>query len=221
MSQQELTVEKRAGLGKEACKVMRRQGKLPAVLYGHKETPVTYSVDAKEFSDLVHHHGSHSLITLKGDGNNETAIIKSVQRHPSRGSYSTVDFQRVSATETVTVTLPLILHGEPYEVRTGEGILVQSLHEVEVSALSGGVPESIHVDVSKLVLNGPALHVKDLVLPAGVTVLTPGDEAVAALNGPQVDAEDIALAAEAEAAAEAAAEAGTDAADGASAPATE
>ncbi len=208
MSQQELTVLKRTGLGKEACKVMRRQGQLPAVLYGHGETPVTYSVDAKQFSDLIGHHGAHSLIVLKGDGNGETAIIKSVQRHFSKGTYSTIDFQRVSATESVTVTLPLIVHGEPYEVRTGEGILVQSLHEVEVRALSGGVPESIHVDVSKLVLNGPALHVKDLILPAGVVVLTHGDEAVAALNGPQVDAEDIALAeeAEAEAAAEAEAE---------------
>lgn len=222
MSLQELKVEKRDAIGKEASKVMRREGKLPAVLYGHKETPVVLSINAKEFGDLVSHHGHNALISLQGGGVSETAIIKDTQRHPWRGNFTTVDFQRVSATEKVTVTLPIIVQGEPYDVRTGAGVLVQSLHSLEVRALSGEIPESIHVDISGLELNGPALHVRDLVVPAGMEILTSGDESVAAINGPQAEPADEVLvdaeaAAEEEAAAvEAEAEAVAEAADTAS-----
>lgn len=187
MSQKDLKVQKRTTLGKEASKVLRRNGELPAVLYGHNEPAVALTVSAREFGDLVQHHGHHVLVNLQGGDVAETAIIKQVQRHPYRGTFSTIDFQRVSATEKVTVTLPIITEGEPYEARSGAGVLVQSLHELEVRAVSSNIPESIHVDVSKLELNGPALHVKDLVVPDGLEVLTPGDEAVAALNGPQAE----------------------------------
>jgi large subunit ribosomal protein L25 len=204
MAQRELTVQSRDGIGKEAAKVMRRAGQLPAVLYGHGQQPVTLGVNAREFGDLIHHHGVHSLIVLRGDGHDETAIIKAVQRHPYRGVPTTVDFLRVSADEKITVTLPLILEGEPIDVKSGAGVLVQSLHEVELRTLSGEVPESIHVDISSLVLNGPPIHVSDIVIPSGAEMITPGDEAVAVINGPQAATrEDIEAEAELEAAAEA------------------
>ena len=183
MSQKELSVERRLSSGKIAAGQMRRAGKLPAVLYGHGETPVSLSVDAKEFSDLIAHAGIHSLLVLKGESD-ETAIIKSIARHPVKGIPATIDFQRVSRNERITVKVPLTLENEPLDVKSGDGLLVQSLHEIEVSVLPAEVPDSISVDISGLVLNGPAIHVSEIVLPAGVELLTSGEEAVAAVNPP-------------------------------------
>jgi large subunit ribosomal protein L25 len=183
MSQKELSVERRTTSGKIAAGQMRRAGRLPAVLYGHGETPVSLSVNAKEFSDLIAHAGVHSLLVLKGEGD-ETAIIKTIARHPVKGIPATVDFQRVNRNEKITVKVPLTLENEPVDVKSGDGLLVQSLHEIEVSVLPAEVPVSIAVDVSGLVLNGPALHVSEITLPAGVELLTGADEAVAAVNLP-------------------------------------
>lgn len=211
MSQQELSVESRATSGKVAARQMRRSGRLPAVIYGHGEAPVSLSVNAKEFSDLLAHHGLHSLLQLKGDAN-ETAIIKNVGRHPVKGIPATIDFQRVARNERITVKVPVLLENEPVDVRTGDGLLVQSLHEIEVSVLPAEVPDHITVDVSSLVLNGPALHVSEIALPAGLQLLTGADEAVAAVNPPAavdldapMDATDAQIEAEGQAKAEEAA----------------
>ncbi len=182
----DLTVSLRETRGKEAAKVMRREGLLPAVLYGHGQEPVSLSINAREFGDAMRHHGSTSLIILKGL-NDETALVKSIQRHPYRNTPQTIDFIRVARDEKVTVKVPLILDGAPTEVRTGEGVLSHPLIEVEISASPGSIPDAIHVDVSNLELDGPAMHVSDIHAPAGVTILTDSDEAVAALNFPATE----------------------------------
>ena len=202
MSQKELSVAPRSTSGKVAARQMRRAGQLPAVIYGHGETPVSLSVNAKEFSDLLAHHGLHSLLVLKGESN-ETAIIKKIERHPVKGIPATIDFQRVSRDEKITAKIALVLENEPLDVKTGDGLLVQSLHEIEISALPGEIPESISVDISHLVLNGPAVHISEITVPAGVTILTNGEEAIAAVNTPKkvdldapMDEEDAAIEAE-------------------------
>jgi large subunit ribosomal protein L25 len=209
MSQREITVKKRTIAGKEASKRLRKSGELPAVLYGHHETPVSLSLNARAFSDLIHHHGLHSLLVLQGDGGGETAIIKDIQRHPVKGTPATVDFLRVSRNEKVTVTVAVILTGEPEGVKTGDGVLVQSLHEVQIRALPAETPESIHVDVSGLVTNGAALTLGEVALPAGVELITDAGEAVAVVNLPHAEPV-VEPVAEAEAPAEAPAEAEAD-----------
>ena len=187
MSQREITVKKRSTAGKEASKRLRKTGELPAVLYGHKETPVSFSVNAREFGDLIQHHGVHSLLVLQGDGGGETAIIKEIQRHPVKGIPSTIDFLRVSRNEKITVTVAVVLTGEPEGVKTGDGVLVQSLHEVQIRALPAETPESIHVDVSGLVTNGAALTLGEVALPAGIELITDANEAVAVVNLPHAE----------------------------------
>ncbi len=211
MSQQELNVESRQTGGKVAARQLRRAGKLPAVLYGHGETPVHLSVGAKEFSDLLSHHGSHSLLVLKG-ASTETAIIKTIARHPVKGIPATIDFQRVSRNERISAKVPILVVNEPLDVKSGDGLLVQSLHEIEISALPAEMPEHITVDISHLVLNGPAVHINEIEVPAGITVLTSGEEAIAAVNPPKkvdldapMDEVDAAIEAEGQAKAEEAA----------------
>lgn len=186
MSQREITVTKRTVAGKEASKVQRREGLLPAVLYGHGQTPVTYTVNAREFTDLIHHHGLHALLVLKGEGGGETAIIKAIQKHPVKGIPAAIDFLRVSRDEKISLTVALVLDGEPLGVKTGDGVLVQSLHEIQVQATPDNLPEAIHVDISGLETDGPALTVGAIVPPAGVIILTDASEAVAAVNLPAV-----------------------------------
>lgn len=182
----DLTVSLRETRGKEAAKVMRREGLLPAVLYGHGQEPVSLAINAREFGDAMRHHGATSLIILKGL-NDETALVKSIQRHPYRNTPQTIDFIRVARDEKVTVKVPVILDGAPIDVRTGEGVLDQGLLEVEITASPESIPDAIHVDVSNLELDGAAMHVSDIQAPAGVTILTDDSESVASLNFPETE----------------------------------
>jgi large subunit ribosomal protein L25 len=184
MSQKELNVESRTLRGKVAARQLRRAGKLPAVIYGHGEAPITLSVDAKEFSDLIAHSGVHVLLNLKG-ASNESAVIKKIDRHPVKGIPATIDFQRVSINERISAKVAIVLENEPLDVKTGDGLLVQSLHEIEISALPAEMPEHITVDISHLTLDGPAIHISEITVPAGITILTTGDEAIAAVNKPK------------------------------------
>ena len=185
----DLNVQKRVTRGKEAAKVMRREGLLPAVLYGHGEEPVSLSINAREFGDAMRHHGTTSLIVLKGL-NDETVLIKSIQRHPYKNTPQTIDFIRVSRNEEVHLKVPVVLTGEPISVRTAEGVLVHSLIEVEIAAKPNDIPDLISVDVTHLELNGPAMHVSEITAPQGVRILTDGAEAVAVINLPAKEEEE-------------------------------
>lgn len=153
------------------------------MLYGHGQEPISLSVGAKEFSDLISHHGTHMLLNLTG-ATGETAIIKKIERHPVKGIPATIDFLRVSANERISVKIPLHLTGEALDVRSGAGLLVQSLHEIEISVLPAEVPNHIEVDISGLVLNGPAIHISEITLPKGVELLSDAESAIAAINPP-------------------------------------
>jgi large subunit ribosomal protein L25 len=189
VSSHELTVQRREVTGKEAAKKLRQSGLVPAVAYGHKEEPVKLTVNAKELRDLLAHHGSHGMLTLKSSdgGADETVIIKSLQKHPFKPYVNSVDFLRVSMNEEITTTVPIHLEGEPVSVRAEGGVLVQALHEIEISAFPQNLPEVITVDVSELIMDGPPIHVRELTLPQGVKVLTDGEEAVAVVNHPKIE----------------------------------
>jgi large subunit ribosomal protein L25 len=187
----ELKVTSRQAVGKSAAKKLRRAGRVPAVAYGHKEEPALLSVDARELGYLVTHGGAHSLLILKEEGRPDvTAVIKSLHRHPYKPSVNTVDFIRVSLDEEVTSTVPIVLEGEPGDMRANDGVLVQSLHEITVKSKPATIPESIHVDVSGLIFNGPPLHVNEITFPEGVVPVTDGEEPVAVVNPPTVEVEE-------------------------------
>ena len=191
MAQYELNVQSRTETGKGAARQLRMKNQLPAVLYGHHQEPIKFSVDRKEITDLVHHHGTNSLLVLTGAGNGETAFIKMLQKHWVRNEIQTVDFIRVSRNEQITVRVPVVLTGETEAMASGEGVLMQATHELEVTTTPANVPDSIEVDISHLELGGAAMNVGDITsIPEGVTLVTDPEETLAAVNLPAMEVEE-------------------------------
>ncbi len=191
MAQYELNVQSRTETGKGAARQLRMKNQLPAVLYGHKEDPIKFSVDRKEFTDLVHKHGSNSLLVLTGAGDGETAFIKAMQKHYVRNEIQTVDFIRVSRNEQITVKVPVVLTGETEAMLSGEGVLMQATYELELTTTPANVPDSISVDISHLELGGAAMNVGDITtIPEGVILVTDVEETLAAVNLPAAEEEE-------------------------------
>ena len=203
-----LNVSSREVAGTSNVKRLRRTGQLPAVAYGRGKDPVNLSVDAHEFKVLLSRQGAGGLITLKfTDGKADLpVIVKEIQIDPRRNEVRTLDFLHVSLSEKVTSTAFLVLEGEPIGVRQDGGLLVQSLHEIHISALPQNLPEQITLDVTNLEMNGTLL-VEDIKFPEGVEAISPHDEVVASVAAPRAEAEEPEEAVEGEEGAEAAGEA--------------
>lgn len=174
--------------GTQAARAARRQGRIPAVVYGKGIEPIPVSVDAKAFATAMRTEaGANVLIDLTiradGDARTETVMVAEVQRHPLRREVVHVDLHRVTLTEAVRAHVPVLLRGTAHGVAQG-GVLEQHLREVVVEALPADVPEHIDVDVSALGL-GANIHVRDLPIAAGVEILTPPGEVVLTIATPR------------------------------------
>jgi large subunit ribosomal protein L25 len=158
---------KRAELGSRANKRLRDQGQLPGVIYGHKQDVVPIKLNRKE---VVNHlnHGTH-LFELQLDGAVENVLIKDVQYDALGIEVLHVDFTRVDLNERVTVTVAVELKGEPKGEKEG-AVLQQIMSELEIECVVTDIPDKIVHDVSDMGKDS-VLHVGDLKLPAGVTVL--------------------------------------------------
>ncbi len=190
MSTQELQAKERSTTGSAAAKKMRRLGEIPAIAYGRGQAPRHLTLNNRELRHHLKHHGASGLLTLNVEGRDGIpTIIKSIQTNPVSHEVETVDFLRVSLTETIEAQVNILLEGEPIGVVQDGGILVQALHILDISALPQNLPEHITVDVSALELGGAAILVSDLEMPEGVTVITEGEEAVAVVNMPQLEPE--------------------------------
>ena len=179
----QLAVQSRDGFGTKEARRLRKQGLLPAVLYGHKEATVALSLSHDDFLKAVH-HGAR-LVELKTDGNAEAAIIQEVQWDHLGKDVVHVDFRRVSKDERVVVTVPLHLRGIAPGV-SGGGILDQPLHTLSVECLVTAVPESIRVNVSELQI-GSSIKVQDLHLPEGVKAMNDPEAIVVQVSAPQAE----------------------------------
>lgn len=150
---------------------LRRQGLVPAVLYGHGQEVVSLAV-AHEELDAAMRHGSR-LVELRGAAN-DTALIREIQWDPLGTDVLHLDFARVSADERIEVTVPVELRGEAPGVKDG-GIVQQPIHEVKIECPAIAIPEKLQISVNALKV-GDELLVKDLKLPEGVTMLTDLEE---------------------------------------------
>jgi len=207
-----LAVEVREGTGKGPARRLRQQGRAPAVLYGHGRTPVALSFERKALElILVHsHHGLNTLIDLRGGGSGvagKTIMIRELQRDPVRGDVLHADMLEVAADEVVHVSVPVHLDGTPRGVTQENGMLDQSLREIELECLPRAIPDELVVDVSELGL-GDSLHVSDVPLPEGVELRSDPELSVASVVASTVseEAEELEEAEAAEAAEAAAAE---------------
>ena len=190
----ELKVEPRATVGKKAAKGTRREGKIPAILYGKSVKPTPLAVSEKEFYRVTHTKaGGNVLIGLKVDGaktqKDTTCLIKEVQRDPVTDQIFHVDFTALSLTEKIQIKVPLTVRDGEQAVGVKEGGVLDVVHhEIEVECLPTQIPERIEVSVKQLKI-GDAIHLKEIVLPQGVSPLLSGDEVVIALHPPQKEEE--------------------------------
>ncbi|MDR7385976.1 MAG: 50S ribosomal protein L25 [Armatimonadota bacterium] len=194
-----LEVDARGERGKSAVRKLRRAGRVPGVLYGRGIEPLAISVDARAVEAALQRlAGANVLldILVREDGHvrTELAMLQDVQRDVLTRRILHVDLHRISLTEKVYTRLPVRLKGEPPGVREG-GILEFLRHEVEVTGLPTDLPDHLELDVSRLAL-GDSLHVRDLKVPPGVTVLTPPEETLVTVLAPAVAPEEAPAAAE-------------------------
>ncbi len=203
-----LTAMRRETLGKEVAK-LRAQGRLPAVVFGHGVDSVPVSLDAHEFEQLRRHHHGNALIDLQIDGESRRVLLHGIQVDPRTRKLLHVDLFAIKAGEEVHAEVPVVTVGDSEAVKHG-GVLLHTVDRVRVRALPENLPEEIAVSIESLTSFDDAIYVRDLTLPAGVTLLTDPDEIVAkvqAPHAPEVEAVP-AEAAEAEGGAEAPAEEG-------------
>ena len=213
MLQRELSVTKRSQAGSSAAGRLRRQGLVPAVLYGRGVDPIALAVDAKAMRELL--HGGHNVVVRlsveNGGEEPPTVMMREIQRHPLTGALLNVDFQRISLTEKVQAQVSVTLVGEAPGLKQG-GVLDHVLREVEVEALPTDLSEQIELDVSHLRV-GESLHVSDLVAPAGVAILANATDVVVSMFVPRAVEEVAPVAAEVPEGEEAPAEAAGEAAE--------
>jgi large subunit ribosomal protein L25 len=183
---------------------LRREGRVPAVLYGLGTDTVEVSVPARELAHiLAGESGSNTLISLDVDGDQVLTLARQIQRHPTRGQLLHVDFIRIRRDVAVSADVPVHLVGEAVGVRDG-GLLEQQVFQLTVEAMPGNIPVSLELDVSGLAI-GDQAHVSDLQLGRGVETQTDPDTVVVHVAAPRVAVEEV-EAAEAEEGAEVAGE---------------
>ena len=213
MLQRELSVTKRSQAGSSAAGRLRRQGLVPAVLFGRGADSNALAVDAKAMRELL--HGGHNVVVRlsveDGGEDSPTVMMREIQRHPLTGALLNVDFQRISLTEKVQAQVSVTLVGEAPGLKQG-GVLDHVLREVEVEALPTDLSERIELDVSHLRV-GESLHVSDLVAPAGVAILADATDVVVSMFVPRAVEEVAPVAAEVPEGEEAPAEAEGEAAE--------
>ena len=168
-----LTAELRNDMGKGASRRLRSTGMVPAILYGGHQEPASITLIHNELIHQLDNEAFFShILTIKLGGNEESAIVKDVQRHPYKPLIQHIDLQRVSATENIRVHVPLhfINAATAPGVKEGSGIVTHNLIEVEVQCLPKYLPEFIEVDLGNMALND-ILHLSDLKLPANVELV--------------------------------------------------
>lgn len=215
MTRPKLSATPRETSGK-AVKQLRRSGVLPAVVYGPNLPSRAIQLDAHEFELLRRHAGRNALLDLSLDTDGpQPVLLHAVQEHPLTRKTLHVDFLAVNMREERTVDVPISMVGESEAVEKLGGVLLHLRDMIQVRALPDDLPPSLELDISSLDTFDAVLHASDLVVPAGVTLITDASEPVARVQPPRV--EEVAEPTEEEAAAAAAEEAG----EGAEAPAAE
>jgi large subunit ribosomal protein L25 len=208
----ELTVQPRTVIGKDSKK-LRRQGLLPGVLYGYSIEPQAVQIDGRTFQRVYHRAGNIHLVDIRvGETGAPTrAFINVVQRDPITHALIHVDFMAVNLRLETTTNVPIVLTGQAPAVRDRVGILIQNIDTVAIKVLPTDVPESLSVDVSDMTEVGSTILIKELQVPAGVTVLTDPEEVVARISAIAITEEETEAAEAAETEAAASEEAGEDA----------
>jgi large subunit ribosomal protein L25 len=185
-----LNAEKRDVIGKQV-RALRRQGQLPAVIYGHGIKPLLISLNQKEASRILPSLSSSHLVVIKVDEKPHTTLVREKQRHPVKGHMIHIDFQEVSMTERLKAQVQLVIVGDSPAVKNFNGIIVVNMEELEVEALPGDLPDRITLNINSLTNIGDAIHVRDIQLPSTVDMLEDPNEIIVVVTAPTVEAAEV------------------------------
>jgi large subunit ribosomal protein L25 len=167
---EKITAEMRTEFGKGAARRIRRDNKIPAVVYGHGNDPIHLTLPGHDTMMALKHGGANALLELDIEGSTQLALTKQVQVDPIRRVLEHVDFVAVRQGEKVTVDVPVHVVGEA----ASETLVVTENSTVQVEAEAQAIPERIEVSVEGAAI-GTQIHASELVLPEGTTLLTDGE----------------------------------------------
>lgn len=191
----ELQAQPRTVLGKQTSR-LRKEGVIPAVVYGGGKTVDSLAVKAFDFEKLYREAGESALINLMVGKTNRNVLVHAVQYDPIKGKPIHVDFYAVRMDQKIEIKVPLKFVGESLAVRDEGGTLVKTMHEIEIEVLPKDLPHELEVDLSLLKTFNDKISVVDIKLPHGVTVKADAGETVAVVEAPRTEAELAALEAE-------------------------
>lgn len=184
----ELKSEKRTLLGKKV-KSLRRDGILPAVVYGGKEGATPIELNRKEFSKVLKAAGETTLVKLFVGEKTKNVLIHDIDRDPTTEEIRHVDFYEVNMEEKITAKVPLVFVGEALAVSDLSGILVKTMQELEIRALPADLPHQIEVDISQLKTFDDNILVRDIKLPKNVETIEHEETSVAVVTPPRTEKE--------------------------------
>jgi len=203
MEQIPLSAQKRTVLGKKV-KTLRREGLIPAHVFGHKIPTIHVQVKKTEFGPVFEKVGETGIISLDVDKEKRPVMVRNIQVHPVSDDLLHVDFYQVNLSEKVTVNVPVEVTGEAPAVEKKIGLLLTPVSEIEIEALPADIPEKVEVDIAKLAAIGDEIKVKDLPIDRSKIEVKTDEELVVAQIGELVTKEMEAVEAEMEAEAAAA-----------------
>jgi large subunit ribosomal protein L25 len=184
-----LKASHRTVLGKQV-KAIRREGKLPAVIYGHHFDPIVIELDLRDTSRNLMGLAPSTLVTVDVEGTQHRTLVREKQRNKLTGTLLHVDFLAVSMTEVLRSQVYLELVGVSPAIKDLDGVLVTGMDEVEVECLPQNLPERIMVDISGLKEIGDGIYVRDLTVPEGVQILEEPDTMVVLVTAQAVEEEE-------------------------------
>lgn len=185
MATASLSATPRKDIGKGVARTLRRDGQVPAVIYGRTREPLSLAIPAREFDRLLEKFAAeNTVIELTVEGAMSRTLIREIQRHPVKRNVLHVDFQELVAGERMVVRIPIVLQGTAEGVRNSGGILSQVLQELECRVDPLNMPSHIAVDVTPISI-GHSIHVSEITIPEGVEVLDDPGSTIAVVAAPK------------------------------------
>ncbi len=191
MEQVTLSAERRDGKGSRPARRLRRQGKVPAIVYGRGLDPMSVAVSGRELYQALHTEaGTNAILSVEVDGDEPVlAVAREIQRHPVRGEITHLDLIKVSLDVAIEAEVAIEYLGTPIGVRDDEGIVETIATSVMIEALPTAIPSSISLDISELQI-GDALRVENLPTVDGVTILDDLDRPLVTVLAPRLPEEE-------------------------------
>lgn len=191
MEQVKLDAQVRKTTGNGPARALRREGRIPAILYGPKAESVLLSIDSKEFEQILKNSTIGSVLLKlqikNGQTGSRSAMVKELQTHPVTGQFLHIDFYEVDLTQKINAMVPVTVTGKAKGVEDG-GILQIVRRELEVYCLPTAIPEAVEVDISELEI-GASIHVDEIKLPSDVELPEDVDYTIITVLAPKIEEE--------------------------------